>query len=99
MKVLCLFVNRFSPFSYQNSRRPTKMSGRKPRVFTLAESAWFCVMSLTPQGKLPCVIVTFLFQFYLFEGIINLSKIIASVYFFKEVFFVKENIKNCMIIG
>ncbi|CAL1539208.1 unnamed protein product [Lymnaea stagnalis] len=47
--LICVF-DRLSPFSYQNRRSQWKEHGEEPRVFTLKEGIWFCMMSLTPQG-------------------------------------------------
>ncbi|KAK3096044.1 hypothetical protein FSP39_022435 [Pinctada imbricata] len=47
--LLCLF-DRFSPFSYQNNIESWNGKGTEPRVFTMKEGIWFCMMSLTPQG-------------------------------------------------
>lgn len=41
--------DRWSPYSYQNSREKYKDDDGK-RVFTFKESLWFCMTSLTPQG-------------------------------------------------
>lgn len=48
--LLCLF-DKISPYSYQNNRPYWNGQGMEPRVFTLKEGVWFCMMSLTPQGK------------------------------------------------
>ncbi|XP_012940304.1 ionotropic receptor 25a [Aplysia californica] len=47
--LICVF-DKLSPFSYQNRKNQWKSSGSEPRVFTLKEGVWFCMMSLTPQG-------------------------------------------------
>ncbi|XP_059149035.1 ionotropic receptor 25a-like [Physella acuta] len=47
--LICLF-DRLSPFSYQNRRSQWNEVGEEPRIFTLKEGIWFCMMSLTPQG-------------------------------------------------
>ncbi|GMT03397.1 hypothetical protein PENTCL1PPCAC_25571, partial [Pristionchus entomophagus] len=46
--LLCLF-DRFSPYSYSNNKERYKDNLEK-RVFSLKESLWFCMTSLTPQG-------------------------------------------------
>ncbi|XP_033756632.1 ionotropic receptor 25a-like [Pecten maximus] len=47
--LLCAF-DKLSPFSYQNNLKLWKGHGPEPRIFTLKEGVWFCMMSLTPQG-------------------------------------------------
>ncbi|KAH9520044.1 Ionotropic receptor 25a [Bulinus truncatus] len=47
--LICVF-DRLSPFSYQNRKSQWSGEGEEPRVFTLKEGVWFCMMSLTPQG-------------------------------------------------
>ncbi|GFO24576.1 glutamate receptor, ionotropic kainate 2 [Plakobranchus ocellatus] len=44
--------DKLSPFSNQNRKsEPWQgVNGAEPRIFTLKESIWFCMMSLTPQG-------------------------------------------------
>lgn len=49
--LLLCFFDRFSPFSYQNNRHVWNGEGHEPRVFSLKEGIWFCMMSLTPQGN------------------------------------------------
>ena len=43
--------DKFSPYSYQNDTNLWDGQGPEPRVFTFKEGIWFCMMSLTPQGK------------------------------------------------
>ena len=44
------FIDRFSPYSYQNNmERFEEEDGKK--YFTLKESLWFCLTTLTPQGS------------------------------------------------
>ncbi|XP_055955911.1 ionotropic receptor 25a isoform X2 [Patella vulgata] len=47
--LICVF-DKLSPFSYQNNTIDWNGEGSEPRVFTLKEGIWFCMMSLTPQG-------------------------------------------------
>ncbi|KAK0049414.1 glutamate receptor 2 [Biomphalaria pfeifferi] len=47
--LICVF-DRLSPFSYQNRKSQWRGEGEEPRIFTLKEGIWFCMMSLTPQG-------------------------------------------------
>ncbi|XP_046565888.1 ionotropic receptor 25a-like [Haliotis rubra] len=47
--LICVF-DKLSPFSYQNSKQEWNGDGPEPRVFSLKEGIWFCMMSLTPQG-------------------------------------------------
>ncbi|ESO98322.1 hypothetical protein LOTGIDRAFT_114647 [Lottia gigantea] len=47
--LICVF-DKLSPFSYQNNTVDWNGEGTEPRVFTLKEGIWFCMMSLTPQG-------------------------------------------------
>ncbi|GFR79731.1 glutamate receptor [Elysia marginata] len=49
---LIAIFDRLSPFSYQNRKTESwqGQTGTEPRVFTLKEGIWFCMMSLTPQG-------------------------------------------------
>lgn len=49
---LLWIFDRSSPFSYQNNRSAWNGQGAEPRIFTFKEGVWFCMMSLTPQGKL-----------------------------------------------
>ncbi|KAL5016225.1 hypothetical protein ScPMuIL_005814 [Solemya velum] len=48
--VLLSAFDRFSPFSFQNNKESWKGEGAEPRVFSMKEGIWFCMMSLTPQG-------------------------------------------------
>ncbi|RUS82782.1 hypothetical protein EGW08_009446 [Elysia chlorotica] len=49
---LIAIFDKLSPFSYQNRKTESwqGVTGTEPRVFTLKEGIWFCMMSLTPQG-------------------------------------------------
>ncbi|RWS04533.1 glutamate receptor ionotropic: kainate 2-like protein [Dinothrombium tinctorium] len=47
--VLLAIFDRYSPYSYQNNKLKYKDDDEK-RIFTLKESMWFCITSLTPQG-------------------------------------------------
>lgn len=47
--VLLWIFDRYSPYSYQNNIEKYKDDEEK-RVFSLRESLWFCMTSLTPQG-------------------------------------------------
>ena len=47
--VLLWFFDRSSPYSYRNDPDRYKNDVEK-RYFTLKESLWFCITSLTPQG-------------------------------------------------
>ena len=47
--VLLWIFDRTSPYSYQNNMEKFKDDDEK-RFFTLKESLWFCITSLTPQG-------------------------------------------------
>lgn len=47
--VLLWFFDRSSPYSYRNDPDRYKNDVEK-RHFTLKESLWFCITSLTPQG-------------------------------------------------
>lgn len=51
-----MFVfDRLSPYSYYNNKEKYKDDDEdEKRDFTLKESLWFCMTSLTPQGKLFC---------------------------------------------
>lgn len=42
--------DKLSPYSYQNNRRKYENVTPEPRIFTIKEGIWFCMMSLTPQG-------------------------------------------------
>ncbi|KAI1287393.1 Glutamate receptor [Halotydeus destructor] len=46
---LLWIFDRTSPYSYQNNQEKYKDDDEK-RLFTLKESLWFCITSLTPQG-------------------------------------------------
>ena len=46
--LLIWFLDRFSPYSGRNNK--AAYSGESCRVFTLKESFWFALTSLTPQG-------------------------------------------------
>ncbi|GAB6031583.1 hypothetical protein CHUAL_009348 [Chamberlinius hualienensis] len=48
--ILLWIIDKFSPFSYQNNQTEMAEEHEK-RIFTLKESFWFCVTSLTPQGS------------------------------------------------
>lgn len=48
--ILLSAFDRFSPFSFQNNKESWKGEGAEPRVFSMKEGIWFCMMSLTPQG-------------------------------------------------
>ena len=43
------FIDRFSPYSYQNNMESFEEEDGK-KYFTLKESLWFCLTTLTPQG-------------------------------------------------
>ena len=45
--------------SYQNRRSEWAGEEIEPRVFTLKEGVWFCMMSLTPQGQLLLLFVVY----------------------------------------
>ena len=49
-----MFVfDRLSPYSYYNNKEKYKDDDEdEKRDFSLKESLWFCMTSLTPQGKL-----------------------------------------------
>lgn len=48
---LLLWVfDKFSPYSYSNNKQKYREDMEK-REFTLKECLWFCMTSLTPQGK------------------------------------------------
>lgn len=47
--LLLWIFDRWSPYSYQNNKEKYKDDDEK-REFTLKESLWFCMTSLTPQG-------------------------------------------------
>ena len=51
VSVLLAIFDKYSPYSYQNNRSTWDGQGEEPRVFTLKEGLWFCMTSLTPQGK------------------------------------------------
>lgn len=42
--------DKLSPYSYQNNREKYQNVSPEPRIFTIKEGIWFCMMSLTPQG-------------------------------------------------
>ena len=46
---LIWIFDTWSPYSYQNRKEKFKDDPEK-RIFTLKESLWFCLTSLTPQG-------------------------------------------------
>lgn len=44
--------DRLSPYSYYNNKEKYKDDDEdEKRDFSLKESLWFCMTSLTPQGK------------------------------------------------
>jgi Ligand-gated ion channel len=48
--ILLWIFDRWSPFSYQNNKEKYKDDPEEEkREFTLKESLWFCMTSLTPQ--------------------------------------------------
>jgi ionotropic glutamate receptor len=47
--ILLWFFDRSSPYSYMNNPSRYKHDVEK-RFFTMKESLWFCITSLTPQG-------------------------------------------------
>ncbi|KAF0308662.1 Ionotropic receptor 25a [Amphibalanus amphitrite] len=47
--ILLSLFDRFSPYSYQNNREKYQEDDEK-REFSIKESLWFCMTSLTPQG-------------------------------------------------
>src|SRR4051812_753929 len=47
---LLWMFDRYSPYSYTNNRDKYKDDPEK-REFTFKECLWFCMTSLTPQGK------------------------------------------------
>ncbi|KAF7998303.1 hypothetical protein HCN44_009701 [Aphidius gifuensis] len=47
--ILMWLFDKMSPYSYQNNKDKYKDDDEK-REFTLKESLWFCMTSLTPQG-------------------------------------------------
>lgn len=47
--ILMWVFDKMSPYSYQNNKDKYKNDDEK-REFTLKESLWFCMTSLTPQG-------------------------------------------------
>ena len=51
VSILLAVFDKYSPYSYQNNRQSWDGQGDEPRVFTLKEGLWFCMTSLTPQGK------------------------------------------------
>ena len=48
---LCRILDRFSPYSYRNNKEAYPEGARD---FTLGESIWFALTSLTPQGGGEC---------------------------------------------
>jgi len=50
--VSCLIAlfDRCSPYSYQNNKHDWPIEEGNPKVFTLKESLWFTMTSVTPQG-------------------------------------------------
>ena len=48
--LLMWVFDKFSPFSYQNSPDHEDQQDEERRMFSLKESLWFCMTSLTPQG-------------------------------------------------
>ena len=50
MSILLAVFDKYSPYSYQNSKESWDGQGDEPRIFTLKEGLWFCMTSLTPQG-------------------------------------------------
>lgn len=46
---LMWIFDKWSPYSFQNNREKYQDDDEK-REFTLKESLWFCMTSLTPQG-------------------------------------------------
>lgn len=53
-----MFVfDRLSPYSYYNNKEKYKDDDEdEKRDFSLKESLWFCMTSLTPQGKITSVV-------------------------------------------
>ncbi|XP_048747821.2 ionotropic receptor 25a-like isoform X2 [Ostrea edulis] len=47
---LLYVFDKLSPYSYQNNKHKFENVTPEPRVFTIKEGIWFCMMSLTPQG-------------------------------------------------
>ncbi|XP_061180495.1 ionotropic receptor 25a-like [Saccostrea echinata] len=47
---LLYVFDKLSPYSYQNNKKNYENVTPEPRVFTIKEGIWFCMMSLTPQG-------------------------------------------------
>lgn len=52
--ILLWIFDRWSPYSYQNNKEKYKDDPEEEkREFTLKESLWFCMTSLTPQVGAP----------------------------------------------
>lgn len=51
---LLYVFDKLSPYSYQNNKHKFENVTPEPRVFTIKEGIWFCMMSLTPQGLSHC---------------------------------------------
>jgi hypothetical protein len=51
---LLYVFDKLSPYSYQNNKEKFQNVTPEPRVFTIKEGIWFCMMSLTPQGLSEC---------------------------------------------
>ena len=64
VSILLAVFDKYSPYSYQNNRESWDGEGDEPRVFSLKEGLWFCMTSLTPQGRLRPVMFLFYSKSY-----------------------------------
>ena len=47
--ILLWIFDKWSPYSYQNNKEASQ-EDEEARYFTLKESLWFCMTTITPQG-------------------------------------------------
>ena len=96
--LLMFFVERVSPLSGSKVEPGTDP---KPRIFSLKESFYFAVSSITPEGRLFFSKTSFLYVFEFFEEIkdIDLTGIFSDTYIIKNFFvtFLQKNLVNVFI--